>query len=398
MKKFLAATAAIALTAGAGFAGGHSEVKIGVFLGFTGPAESLAADMAAGAEAAFAEATESGLFLGGASITSFRADGTCTDAAAATASVERLITSDGVDGIVGGLCSGETGAGLMNVAVPNGTVMISPSATSPGLTHENNEDEGLFFRVAPTDARQGVVMTQILQENGVDSVAVTYTNNDYGKGLADSFESAFTEAGGTVTINIPHEDGKADYSAEVANLASAGGDRLVVVGYLDQGGPAIIEAALDTGAFDEFHLPDAMIGDSIEARLGDRINGATGQVPGSPNSELMIPIGEARGYNATGPFAPEAYDAAALMILAMQAAGSKDPAEYKDHVFDVANAPGEEILPGEIAKALQILADGGEVNYSGGTAVELVGPGDAAGSYRQFEVRDGKFETVQFRN
>ena len=91
-------------------------------------------------------------------------------------------------------------------------------------------------------------MTEVLMEQGIKEVAVTYTNNDYGKGLADSFAAAFEAAGGTVTINASHEDGKADYSAEVGALAAAGGDRLVVAGYVDQGGSGIVRAALDSGA------------------------------------------------------------------------------------------------------------------------------------------------------
>ena len=49
------------------------------------------------------------------------------------------------------------------------------------------------------------------------------------------------------TVNA-HEDGKADYSSEVATLASAGGDAVAVIGYLDQGGKGIIQASLDSGA------------------------------------------------------------------------------------------------------------------------------------------------------
>ena len=93
----------------------------------------------------------------------------------------------------------------------------------------------------------------------------------------------------------------------------------------------------------------------------------------------------------------ESYDAAALIALAMQAAGSTDPKVFKDSVLDVANAPGEKILPGELAKALQILKDGGDVDYVGATNVELIGPGEAAGTYREYEVKDGAYETVGFR-
>ena len=48
----------------------------------------------------------------------------------------------------------------------------------------------------------------------------------------------------------------------------------------------------------------------------------------------------------------------------------------------VANEPGEKILPGELGKGSQILADGGEIDYVGATNVELIGAGEAAGTYR----------------
>ncbi|KZY45030.1 branched-chain amino acid ABC transporter substrate-binding protein, partial [Roseovarius sp. HI0049] len=274
--------------------------------------------------------------------------------------------------------------------------MISPSATSPALS--TAEDDGLFFRTAPSDARQGVVMTEILMERGIEEVAVTYTNNDYGKGLADSFAAAFEEAGGTVTINAAHEDGKADYSAEVGALASAGGDRLVVAGYVDQGGSGIVRSALDSGAFDSFHFPDGMIGSQLEANFGSEVDGSTGQHPGTDSpgvAKFEEMVGDS--FESTSPFAPESYDAAALMMLAMQAAGSVESADYKEHVMDVANAPGEKIYPGELGKALEILADGGDIDYVGATAVELIGPGESAGNYREIEFKDGEITTVKYR-
>jgi branched-chain amino acid transport system substrate-binding protein len=399
MKNLLMATAATALTAGMAFADAHAnEVKIGIILGFTGPIESLTPQMADGAELAMKEVSDSGLLLDGATVTSVRADSTCIDAGAATAAAERLVTSDKVDGIMGADCSGVTGAILNNVAVANGVVMISPSATSPGLSHNNNEDNGLFFRTSPSDARQGVVITEILQDQGIKEVAVTYTNNDYGKGLADSFQAAFEAAGGKVTINAAHEDGKADYSAEVGALASAGGERLVVAGYVDQGGSGIVRAALDSGAFDTFHFPDGMISAKLLENFGTEIDGSSGAHP-SPSEELASAYADlvAGAFDSTSPFTPESYDAAALILLAMQAAGSKDSNDYKNKVMDVANAPGEKIAVGELAKGLQILKDGGEIDYVGATGVELIGPGEAAGTYREINFDGGKDNTVKFR-
>jgi branched-chain amino acid transport system substrate-binding protein len=275
--------------------------------------------------------------------------------------------------------------------------MISPSATSPGLS--TMEDNGLFFRTSPSDAREGQVMAEILQERGVKSIALTYTNNDYGKGLADAIQTSFEAIGGEVTIVAAHEDGKADYSAEVGALASAGGDILVVAGYLDQGGPGIINAALDTGAFDTFGLPGGMIGDTLPGRIGDDLNGSYGQIAGSEGQgiDVFTKMAEDAGFNGTSPYTPESYDAAALFMLAMQAAESTDPAVYGPKILDVANAPGEKIYPGELAKALELIAAGTDVDYVGASAVELIGPGESAGTYRMIEVKDGVIETVGFK-
>ncbi|TGN67794.1 branched-chain amino acid ABC transporter substrate-binding protein [Paracoccus liaowanqingii] len=394
MKNFLLATAAGALMAGAA---GAEEIKLGISLGFTGPLESMAPAMQQGAELAMKEVTDSGLLLDGSTVTAVTGDSTCIDAAAATATVERLIASEGVKGIIGGMCSGETIASLENVAKANGVVMISPSATSPALS--TIEDDGLFFRTSPSDARQGQVMADILSDRGITSVAVTYTNNDYGKGLADSFQAAFQEAGGSVTVNSAHDDGKADYSAEVAALAAAGGEALVVAGYVDQGGSGVVRASLDTGAFETFVFPDGMVGNALEANFGSEIEGSFGQNPAAegPGRDAYLAMAEEAGFDGTGAFSAEAYDAAALILLAMAKSGSSDPATYKDSIMEVSNAPGEEILPGQLARALEIIAEGGDVDYVGATAVEMVGGGESAGSYREVQITDGKLEVVGYR-
>ena len=397
MKKLMAATAAAALLASTAYAGSHNEIKIGVILGFTGPLESITPAMGDGAELAMKEVTDSGKLLGGATVTSVRADSTCIDSAAATAAAERLVTADKVNAIMGADCSGVTGAILQNVARANGIVMVSPSATSPALS--TAEDDGLFFRTAPSDARQGVVMTNILMDRGFKTVALTYTNNDYGKGLADSFAAAFKAAGGTVTINAAHDEDKADYSAEVGALASAGGDILVVAGYEAGAGRQIMQTALDTGAFDQFVLPDGMVGQDVIDAIGSDMNGSFGQYPGSANkgADVFGELAAAAGFEGTSAFAGESYDAAALIMLAIQAGGSSASADIMQHVMSVANAPGIEIMPGQLAQALVLLEAGYEIDYVGATAVDLIGPGESAGNYREIEIQNGKVETVGYR-
>jgi len=372
------------------------EIKMGIILGFTGPIESLTPAMAASAELAFKEASDSGSLLGGATISPMRADSTCVDSAAATAAAEGLI-SGGVAAIMGADCSGVTGAIATNVAVPNGVVMISPSATSPGLT--TLDDKGIFFRTAPSDARGGQILADITKDRGINSVAITYTNNDYGKGLADVYEAAVKAHGITVSTVTAHEDGKADYSSEAATLASAGGDALAVIGYLDQGGKGVIQASLDAGSFDTFILSDGMIGQSIIDAIGSDLNKSFGSLPGSTGkgAGVFAEVAKTAGIDSSGPYTGESYDAAALIVLAMQAGNSADRASIAKNVMDVANAPGTKIYPGELKKGLDLLAEGKKINYEGATGVNFTDVGEAEGSFLEKEISGGKFETAKQR-
>ena len=371
------------------------NVKIGIILGFTGPIESLAPVMAKSAEMAIDEVNKSGNFSAG-KIDSVRGDSTCVDAAAAQATAERLITAEKVNAIMGADCSGVTTAVLKNVAMPNGIVMISPSATSPALSTE--PDNGLFFRTAPSDARQGEVIADLLMEKGFKTAALSHTNNDYGKGLAASIEKNFTSRGGKITITASHEDGKADYSAEVAALAQAGGDILIVAGYLDQGGKGIIQASLDADAFNKFFLPDGMIGDSLPKAIGPDLNGSIGSVPGtdSPGAAKYSDLAKIAGFKS-GPYGPESYDAAALIMLAMEKSKSTKSSVFKTSIMDVANAPGEKIFPGELGKALQLIKAGKDIDYVGATALELVGSGESSGSFAEILIDNQKTNKVGYR-
>jgi len=371
------------------------NVKIGIILGFTGPIESLAPVMAKSAEMAIDEVNKSGKFSHG-KIDSVRGDSTCVDAAAAQAAAERLITSEKVNAIMGADCSGVTTAVLKNVAMPNGIVMISPSATSPALSNE--QDNGLFFRTAPSDARQGEVIANLLMEKGYKTAALSHTNNDYGKGLAASIEKNFTSKGGKITITASHEDGKADYSAEVAALAQAGGDILIVAGYLDQGGKGIIQASLDSDAFSKFFLPDGMIGDALPKAIGPDLNGSIGSVPGtdSPGAAKYSELANKAGFKS-GPYGPESYDGAALIMLAMEKSKSTKSNVFKNSIMDIANAPGEKIFPGELGKALSLIKAGKDIDYVGATALELVGNGESSGSFAEILIENQKTNKVGYR-
>ena len=323
-------------------------------------------------------------------------DRTCVDAGAAQAAAEKMI-SDGVAAIMGADCSGVTKAIAENVAVPNGVVMISPSATSPSLTDIN--DNGFFFRTAPSDKRGGQILADITKDRKIKSVAITYENSDYGKGLSEMFSLGLKNHGIKITANVSHENGKADYSSEVATLASAGGDAVAVLGYADQGGKGIIQAALDSGAFDTFILGDGMIAKSLVATFGKDLKKSFGSMPGSlgKGASLYQNVAKAGGVDANGAFVRESYDAAALIVLAAQAGNSADRASIAKNVMNVANAPGTKIYPGELKKGLELLAKGKNVNYIGGSDVTFTDVGEASGSFLEMVVKGDDFKGIKQR-
>ena len=298
---------------------------------------------------------------------------------------------------MGADCSGVTTAIANSVAIPNGVVMVSPSATTPALS--TIEDKGLFFRTAPSDARQGQVLADAVFESGTKNIAVTYTNNDYGKGLSDAFVGAFKALGGKVSIVAAHEDGKADYSAEVAALSASGADKLAVLGYLDQGGKGIIQASIDTGAFETFVLGDGMIGQSLVDAFADDMVDTIATSPGgaSDAGDKFVAIAKANKIGGEGPYDGTSYDAGALIALAIQAGNSADRASIQANMLAVANAPGTKIYPGELKKGLEILAGGGEIDYVGATSIEFSDIGEVYGTYKQLEIKDNKFSLVKVR-
>ncbi len=343
------------------------EVKLGFLGGFTGPIETLVPPIHEGAKLAVAQVNEQGGILDGRTLTLLQGDSTCIDTTTASAAADRMVNSENVTALVGPLCSGETIAAANTAAIPGGVVLISPAATSPALS--NLDDNDLVFRTTPSDAYSGETLAKLLKDKGHDSIAVTYVNNDYGKGFADALASAFEALGGSVAANEAHEDGKADYRAEIGSLASSGADILVVLAYVDGSGQTIVRQALEGGDFEKFAGGDGMIGDSLVTAVGEgRLDGFIGTKignPETPGTAIFAEAARAAGFDPAGSFVAQAYDAAFLLALAIQKNGSDSREGLSAALREVATAPGEVILPGEWQKAVELIAAGQDINYEG---------------------------------
>ena len=372
-----------------------SEIKIGVILGFTGPIESLTPAIADSAEIAFKEASDSGSLLNGETITVIRADSTCNDPSAAIAAAEGVI-AQGVTAILGAICSEATETIFLESALTSRVVMISPASTSSSL---NDLDDKGFFSISPSDSRGGQILADITKDRKIKKVAITYTDSNYEKNLAHAYKEAVEKHGIKVTTIISHEKNKDDYSSEVASLVAAEGDAIALISDIDQGGKEIIQASIDTGAFNKFILSDRMMSQSLIDIFGKKLKKSFGYIPGSKSKGAVFfdKIASSKGINSSDPYTGESYDAAALIILAIQASGNTDGASIAKNILAVGNEPGTKIYPGELKKGLDLLANGKKINYEGVTSVNFNENGEAKGSFLEQEVKGGKFITKRQR-
>lgn len=375
------------------------EVKLGFLGGFTGPIESLVPPIYDGARLAVQHVNDQGGILGGQTLSMPSGDTACGDAAITQSSADRLVNSEGVTAIVGGLCSGATIAAANNIAVPAGVVMVSPASTSPAITELNDND--MVFRTVPSDAFQGQAAARLLLSRGIDDVALAFVNNDYGRGLADAFENTFEAEGGMVTARAGHEDNRADYRADLANLSAGGSETLVVMAYADGSGQTILRQAWEGAFFTQFFGGDGMVGSGLITAVGaDALDGMIFTRPGVldvPGTEVFVGLAEGTDVNPDGTFVSQSYDAAFLLALAIEYNGSADRAGLNDALRAVSTAPGETILPGEWEKARELIAAGEAINYIGASGEhEFDEFGDVPGAVEELVVENGEIVSRGF--
>ncbi|HET6520187.1 MAG TPA: ABC transporter substrate-binding protein, partial [Geminicoccaceae bacterium] len=308
---------------------------------------------------------------------------------------QRLVNVDGVVGIVGALSSGVTIPIATTVSASAGVPQISTASTSPVIT--DLEDNGFLFRTTPNDALQGAVLADVVSGQGIERVAVVYVNNDYGVGLADAFAESF---GGEVTARVAYEERQASYRGELSQAAQGDPEALVMIAYPGDGIP-MLRQALEEGFFQRFVLTDGMKANEVVEAIGGPLDGTFGTAPsGDPDSEAARLFREKYEGRYGGlppqPFIDSAYDATILLALAIEKAGSTEGEAIRDALREVANPPGETVLPGEFAKAKELLAAGQDVNYEGAAgSQDFDEAGDVPGTYSHWAVKDGQIVEVE---
>ncbi len=243
----------------------------------------------------------------------------------ATNTATKLV-SDGVDAVLGHICSGATKAALP-IYKNSGVVVVSPSATNPGLTQSG--DYPNFYRtIASDDAQARTEVDFAVDVLGLKKIAVIHDKGDYGKGLAE-FAKTFLEDSPKAEVVLYEgvTPGAVDYSAVVQKIRRSGAEGVIFGGYHPEASKIITQMRKKRMKI-PFISDDGVKDDTFIKVAGKHAEGvyASGPQDNSKNP-LSSAANEAhkKAYNSDpGAFYENAYAAALALLNAIDNAGSTD--------------------------------------------------------------------------
>ena len=319
-----------------------------------------------------------------------------TNEQTAADAADKLINSDNVGAIVGA-ASSRVSFAVVDPATQSSVVQISPASTSPDFT--DYEDNGYFFRTVPSDNLQGEVLSTVAQDEGYEKVNIIALNDDYGQGIADTFEQAFTDAGGEVGANVAYDPQGQSFDSEVQQASQGNPDAILLVAFPETG-TSIVQSAQEAGLVGEvpFLFTDGLADPEFPQDAGVDLEGEKGTRPASegPGGEEFASAYDEEYGEEVSTFSANTYDAVMLAALSAAAGGDTDGQTIQENMQDVSSG-GEEVLPSDICSGLESAANGDDINYEGAAGSQNFDEnGDVTSQYEfwQFD-QEGQIERIE---
>jgi branched-chain amino acid transport system substrate-binding protein len=232
-------------------------------------------------------------------------------------------------------------------------------------------------------------------------LSVIYVNNDFGVGLFGEFARAFKALGGTIVSATPYQERQANYASEVTAALESEAEGLYLISTPVEGA-VIARAWISQGGPRRFLLNDGMNSAAFIAAVGAKyLNDAYGTSSGTtPTPSTRYFYDRYRAFAQLDPASPaadRAYDAGAVIGLAMAAASSMQSSELRAAIYKVTDPKGTAIYAGreEFARGLGLLHEGKTIRYEG-----VIGPvafdsfGDISGPFRLWRISGGIVTTL----
>ncbi len=318
------AVAAISLTAAAA-----DTIKLGLVGPMTGPVAAYGEGVRDGAILAVEQINASGGVLG-KQIELVILD-TQGDAQQTNILVNRLIQREQIVGLIGPVITTEAVVGGP-ICQRFGVPMITPTATAVEVTLVGD----YVFRVCYTDDYQSIAAVNYMHQQGIKKAGVLYKVGDtYSEGLKNVFVDAFRKLGGEV-IDVAYNLGDTDFSAQLSTLKSFGAEGVFCPFYYDDA-ILVTRQAAAMGFAPLFVGPDGWDAPELLDQAGDAALGATMTTHYSPTDTRPMVQQYLKDYQERfGRFpivlSALGYDAARLMIDAIERAGSLDRRVIRDAI------------------------------------------------------------------
>jgi ABC-type branched-subunit amino acid transport system substrate-binding protein len=350
-----------ALTACGGDEGSDDSdcgMKIGTILPQTGSLAFLGPPEFAGVDLAVEEINEAGGVLDEC-VEVIHEDSGDTTTDIASQSADSLI-AQGVHAVVGSASSGVSFQ-FIDKLYGEGIVQISPANTSPDFTTYERGD--YYFRTAPSDVLQGRVLADAIIADGHASVAILALQDAYGTGLADSVEQNVVEFGGEVVMKTIYDPNASEFSAEVAELAAADADAVVLITFNEftNLAPELVESNLGPQNLG-WYMVDGNLSNYGDQFPEGMLEGTKGTFPGADPSVIQDRLLEIDPDLTDFTYATESYDATILLALAAAAGDSYDSETIKENLVDVSR---EGTKCTAYAECLELIENGEDIDFDG---------------------------------
>ncbi len=324
--------------------------------------------------------------------------------AVAVDQARQLVDLKKVPAIIGGIISSVSIPIVTSVTAPAGVVQISPASTSPTLTRMGNEgtSKGWFFRTITSDALQGTAAAKYAMDQGLRQLAIINVNNDFGVNMLAEFRKAYEALGGKIMSATPYNPAQASYAPEITKALQGDPPALYLIGYPGDG-TTILRTWIQQGGPQRFLLNDGLNSADLIKGVGAQfLNNAFGTSSGtnrSPSTDYFDRAypGMSGGFDSKAPAADRAFDAGAIMGLAIARAGKFEAAAIRDAIREITKPGGEVVHAGPegFARALQLIRERKAVRYVGVIGgVEFDRNGDIVGPFRLWRLQNGEVTTT----
>lgn len=311
---------------------GGSEIKIGGDLELTGNVATFGTSVYNAVQLAFDDQNKKGGVLG-KQLKLVTADNK-SDAGESTAAATKLITQDKVVALIGAVTSSNTLA-ASPVATDNKIPLVTPTATNAKVTVENGQLKPWIFRSCFLDPFQGRVAANFAATNLKAKKAAVFIDqkDDYSKGLAEEFIRVFESTGGTITAKEQYVGGDRDFRPTLTRIKASNPDIVFVPGYYSEVG-LIVKEGREMGitvpfvggdGWDSAKLPEL----AGAANLNNTyfVNHMWAE---DPATKPFVEEYKAKYNTEPDALAALGYDAAKMVIAAIEKAGSTDSAKIRE--------------------------------------------------------------------